>query len=120
MSNPTLEDALGEFYAGIFAKKVSEALKVACLGTIQTGKKGSLAIMLEFKQIGDSDSVKVKHTLKYLKPTKNGKVAEENTTTTAMYIDKDGYLSISPELQVDLLNADQSNKVSPIGVRNHG
>jgi hypothetical protein len=41
MSNPTLEETLQEFDAGIFVNKVTEALKQAALGTVQHGKKGS-------------------------------------------------------------------------------
>jgi hypothetical protein len=78
MSNPTLDETLQEFDAGIFVDKVTEALKQAALGTVQHGKKGSVSLVFELSQIGDSSSVQVKHTLKYVKPTKNGKVSEEN------------------------------------------
>ena len=104
MENPTLSETLQEFDAGLFANKVTEALKTAALGTIQHHRKGSVTIVIELEQIGDSDSVQVKHTLKYVKPTRNGKVSEENTTTTPFYVNKDGFLTISPELQEDLFN----------------
>jgi len=120
MSNPTFEETMQEFDAGIFINKVTEALKMAALGTIQHGKKGNVTLVFELNQIGDSDSVQVKHTLKYSKPTRNGKATEENTTTTPMYVNKDGFLTISPELQADLFAADKTNKITTIGAKNNG
>jgi hypothetical protein len=114
MSNPTLDETLQEFDAGIFVDKVTEALKQAALGTVQHGKKGSVSLVFELSQIGDSSSVQVKHTLKYVKPTKNGKVSEENATSTAMFVNKDGYLAISPELQTDLFFNKNENIVTSI------
>lgn len=105
MSNPTLDETLQEFDAGIFVNKVTEALKMAALGTIQHHRKGTVTLVFDLEPIGDSSSVQVKHTLKYCKPTKNGKQSEENTTSTPMYVGKDGFLTISPELQDDLFNA---------------
>jgi hypothetical protein len=114
---PTLYETLEELDAGIFANKVNEAMKMAAQGTVQHGKKGSITVHLEFDQIGDSSSVQIKHTLKYTKPTKNGKQSEENTTTTPMYVDNLGYLTISPQTQDDLFAADKTNNVTKIGSR---
>lgn len=109
----TLDNMLQELDAGIFVNKVTEALKMAALGTIQNGKKGCVTLVFEFSQIGDGCSVQVNHKLKYIKPTKNGKMIEENATITPMYVNKDGYLTISPELQADLF-ADDKNIVTSI------
>lgn len=118
MSNPTLDETLGEFDAGIFVSKATEALKLAALGTIQSSKKGSVTIVLELERIGSSDSVQVKHTLKYTKPTINGKATEENTTSTPMYVDKNGFLTINPQTQDDLFKSDKTNNITSIGRHN--
>jgi hypothetical protein len=102
MSNQTLEEMLGELDAGLFVYKVTEALKMVALGTVQHSKQGQVSMIFDLKQIGDSSSVAVSHTLKYSKPTTNGKMSEENKTVTPMYVNRDGYLTISPELQADL------------------
>lgn len=120
MAKPTLDDTLGEFDAGIFVAKTTEALKMAALGTIQSGKKGSITIHLELDRIGDSSSVKVKHTLKYVKPTTNGKMAEENTTSTPMYVDNLGYLTISPQTQDDLFKTNGGDNIARFGAKNNG
>ncbi|MGZ4954119.1 MAG: hypothetical protein ACXV8Q_03315 [Methylobacter sp.] len=118
MAKPQLDEILGELDAGIFVQKAQEALKLAALGTIQAkGKKGSVTIHLELDRIGETSSVTVKSTLKYTKPTSNGKLAEENTTSTPMYVDNLGYLTISPQTQEDLFNADKSN-VAQFGAKN--
>jgi hypothetical protein len=62
--DPTIDEMIGEFDAGIFTSKVT-ALKLVTIGTIENDKKGQVTIILDFEQIGDSSSVQVKHTLKY-------------------------------------------------------
>lgn len=115
MAKPTLNDTLDELDAGIFLAKAEEALKQVAMGVIATGKKGQVTITLDLDQINDSSSVMVKHTLKYNRPTKNGKTTEENTTSTPMYSDPLGYLTISPQTQDDLFAADKGNNVTKIG-----
>lgn len=117
MSKPTLPEILGEFDAGAFETKTMKALIMAAQGVIDTGKKGSVTIVIDLDRIGDSSSVQVKHTLKYVKPTKNGKSSEENSTSTPMYVDREGYLTISPETQNDLFKADTNNNVTKINKR---
>ncbi|WP_197026935.1 hypothetical protein [Methylomonas sp. 11b] len=42
------------------------------------------------------------HTLKFSKPTRRGKATEEMTTSTPMYVNNLGCLTISPQTQDDL------------------
>ena len=114
---PTIQDTLDEFDAGLFMTKLQEALKMVALGTIQNGKKGSVTIALELEQIGASSSVQVKHTLKYVKPTVNGKSSEENTTSTPMYVDNFGYLTISPQTQEDMFKSSERTVTPLRGVK---
>ncbi|WP_347989470.1 hypothetical protein [Methylomonas sp. AM2-LC] len=100
--NPSFPEILGEFDAGIFQDKVQEALKMVALGTINHGKKGSLVIQIDLEQIGNSSSVTVKHTVKYAQPTRNGKSSEEATTSTPMYVNNLGYLTINQQTDADL------------------
>lgn len=104
MEKPTLDEILGEFDAGIFTDKATEALRIVALGVVQSGKKGSVSINIDLQQIGQSDSVTVKHTLKFSKPTKNGKQNEENTTATPMFVSNEGYLSVSSRTQRELFS----------------
>lgn len=118
--NPNLAEMFGEFDAGIFTNKATEAIKLVTIGTVQHRKKGQIIIILDFDPIGESDSVKVKHTLKYNRPTKNGKQTEENATTTPMYVNREGYLTISPQLQEDLFKNNQSDNVVNLKGKNNG
>ncbi len=115
MTQPNLDEILGELDAGIFVQKIERALKESALGTIISGKKGNVTISLELEQVGDS-SVNVKHTLKYTKPAKNGKLMEENTTQTHMYVDNFGYLTINTQMQDDIFKATEtSGNITKIG-----
>ncbi|TPQ24912.1 hypothetical protein [Methylomonas koyamae] len=104
MQQPTLYETLDEFDAGLFAKKTHEQLKDVALAVIRGDgkKKGKVTIEIELDKIGDSSSVTVAHTLKVSKPTKRGKATEEDTTSTPMYVDNFGYLTIAPQTQEDL------------------
>lgn len=116
MSQPTISETLGEFDAGLFMEKVQESLKLVALGVVNSGKKGQVKITLDLGRIGDSSSVQVNHTLKYVKPTKNGKSVEENSTSTPMYVDNLGYLTIHPQTQADLFTS--SEKVAQFKGKN--
>lgn len=109
-----LTEILGEFDAGIFNCKAMETLKMVALGTVETGKKGKVIITLDFDRIGDSNSVQIHHSLTYTKPTKNGKISELNTTSTPMYVDTMGYLTISPKAQADLFQSEKPNNTFKI------
>lgn len=101
--NPTITDTLGEFDAGLFMQQFETALKEVAIGVIaNTKKKGSVTMTLELERIGESDSVTVNHTLKFNKPTRRGKAGEEMTTSTPMYVNNLGYLTISPQTQDDI------------------
>lgn len=107
---PTLNDIIGEFDAGIFEAKSLEALKMVALGVIANGKKGNVTIKLDLEQIGETGYVEIKHKLSYSKPTRNGKVSEENETSTPMYVDSMGNLSVYPADQEDMFRADKLNQ----------
>lgn len=109
-----LIDIIGEFDAGIFTAKIMAALKLVSLGVVNNGKKGNVTISLNMERIGDSHSVQIHHALKYCSPTKNGKTSEENTTSTPMYVDNYGILTISPQLQQDLFDAEKKTNVSQL------
>lgn len=103
MTNPLHQ--LEMLDAGIFAKKTAQAITATALSTVaQDGnaKTGVVTITLEFKRIQDSDQVHIKHTLKYSKPTKRGKQAEEDTTHSVAHVATTGELSINAYDQRDL------------------
>ncbi len=51
----------------------------------------------------DENRVKIKHKLSYVRPTNRGKISEEDTTETPMYVNRGGRLTILQEDQGQLL-----------------
>lgn len=88
--------------AGIFAERLSAALRDTALGVVHTGKKGKLTITMDLERIGDSSQVTCKHQIKSVKPTLKGRVLEEATTSTPLHVTTGGVLSLFPESQADL------------------
>jgi hypothetical protein len=101
---------LGDLDAGIFLEKISRAVKETAIGTVAHGKKGKVVIELAMDRIGESSQITMTHKLKFDRPTKRGKVAEEDATETALYVSPRIGLSIMPDTQTDWLTANNANK----------
>lgn len=98
-------DFLGELDAGVFMNKISAALNATALGVLNNGGKGKVALEFDLDRISNSveeKRVSIKHKLKFVTPTPRGKVSEEDTTETPMYVGKGGKLTILQEDQGQL------------------
>ena len=95
-------EVIGDLDAGVFAQKMEHALHAVAEGVVATGKAGKVTITFDIKQIATSNQVAVKHKLAFVRPTNNGKIAEENTTETPMHVGVRGKLTLFPESQAEL------------------
>lgn len=98
MAKTDVHEFLGELDAGIFENKLATALSEVALGVLAHDKQGSVKIEFTLKKAdSDNPSVQIQHKLSYVKPTKRGKSAEEDTTATPMFVHKGGVLSVTPD-----------------------
>lgn len=97
-------DMLGELDAGVFEQKLGRALSEVAMGVVTTGKKGKVVVTLDMAQIANSNQVNLTHSLKYVKPTGNGRVTEENATATPMHVGTGGKLTLFPDTQERLFD----------------
>lgn len=95
-------DVLTELDAGVFEEKLSRALADCAAGVVDTGKAGKIVITLDMKRIAASHQVTVKHGVKFVRPTINGKVTEENATETPLYVGARGKLTVTPDTQQEM------------------
>jgi len=104
-SNAAATD-VGEFIAnldgGMFERKLSIALSQIAAAVTDRGKEGEVILKLTLKPIINTCQVHVKHTLKYTRPTMNGKSSEEENRTTSMYVGKYGALSLAHPHQINI------------------
>jgi hypothetical protein len=105
--NTNVADMLSELDAGVFEQKLARALSDVAMGAVTTGKKGKVIITFDMAQIANSSQVNLSHSLKYIKPTGNGRVTEENTTATPMHVGAAGKLTLFPDTQERLFDADK-------------
>ncbi|MCV4731818.1 M48 family metalloprotease, partial [Escherichia coli] len=56
-------------------------------GVMNTKTKGKVSLNLEIEPF-DENRVKIKHKLSYVRPTNRGKISEEDTTETPMYVNR--------------------------------
>ncbi len=98
-------DFLGELDAGVFINKIAGALNTAALGVLNNGNKGKVVLTFDIDRMGNSieeKRVMIKHKLQYITPTPRGKVSEEDTTETPMFVNRGGKLTILQEDQGNL------------------
>ncbi len=105
-----IQTLLPDLDGGLFEQKIGDALSDIALSVVTTGKQGKFAIEFDIKQIGNSSQVTIGHTLKYTKPTRRGKVVEEDKTETPMHVGKTGDMTLFPENQLDLIPREDREK----------
>ncbi|WP_417500769.1 hypothetical protein [Marinobacter sp.] len=98
---------------GVFIQKLARALSEVAGGVVDNNDKGRVDIQLNVKRIGQSYQVNIGSTLKYTVPTLRGKISEEDTTETPMYVNTGGKLSIFPENQGQLLTKQGQPNTQP-------
>lgn len=89
---------------GNFDRKLSIALSQVAASVVDNNRDGEVNIKLKFKRIPGTAQVHCEHTLKYLRPTMDGKASEEETRTTALHVGKFGKLSLAPENQISMFD----------------
>lgn len=97
-----VHEFIGDLDGGVFEEKVSRAISDVAGAVIDHSEKGKISIELEFSQIGNSGQVMIKHKLYYSRPTSKGKIGEENTTKTPMYVGPKGKVTLFPEGQAQM------------------
>lgn len=95
-------ELVGELDAGIFEGKATAALREVAQGVNYTRRPGKVTLTFDIKPIGDSSQVHVAHTVSYSKPMPKGRITEDDTTHTPMYVGRNGVMSIYPDTQQKL------------------
>lgn len=106
-NSPDFSETLAELDAGLLLSKLSQSLGTVALGVINHHKKGKVVLTLELEQIGETSQINLNHKISYIKPTLRGKSMEEDTTSTPVYANKNGHLTVSPETQFDMYSTQQ-------------
>lgn len=100
-----IPDFFGELDGGVFETKLSAALNEVALGVLNNGSKGKVQVTFDFSRLSnsvDEKRVGISHKLTFVKPTNRGKIAEEDTTETPMYVNRGGKLTVLQEDQGQL------------------
>lgn len=92
---------ISDLDGGVFEQKYGAILSDVALSVNNTSKKGKVTIEIEFSAL-DENRVTLSHKLKFTAPTMRRNRSEENTTSTPMYVNKGGRLSLFKEDQGQL------------------
>jgi hypothetical protein len=89
---------------GVFDRKLSIALSQVAAASVDHDKAGEVSIKFTFKKIPGTTQVHCEHSLKFSKPTPDGKSGEEEKRTTALHVGKFGKLTLAPENQMSFID----------------
>lgn len=95
-------EILENLNAGIFSAAAEHAMAEVALATVTTGKKGTVTMTFDFRQIGQSSQVAITHTLKFKKPKLRGSVVEDTQAETPLHVEAGGKLTLFPTKSGDL------------------
>ena len=80
---------------GQFEHRLSIALSTVAAAVVDHEKKGSVSITFSFERIPGTHQVRCEHSLKYSRPTMDGKLGEEEARSTVLHVQKFGKLSLA-------------------------
>jgi hypothetical protein len=109
-----LNEFLAEVDSGAFERQLTAFLTEVSKSIYRFNKGGKLDVTFKIEpaatsaQNGAGIKVKVVSTAKYSRPTPTGKINEETTTETPMWVNKDGSISLLAKSHDDLF-AGQDN-----------
>lgn len=93
---------------GVFDRKLSIALSQVAAATVDNDKVGEVSVKFSFKRIPGTAQVHCEHTLKFSRPTADGKAGEEEKRITPLHVGKFGRLTIAPENQLSMFASDKA------------
>lgn len=92
---------------GILAQKINAAVAETAFAVAHGDdkrKKGRITIELTLELMSDdSRMLQVSHKLMNSRPTKRGKVTTEDETSTPLYCNHHGKLTLAPDTQLDFI-----------------
>lgn len=80
---------------GVFDRKLSIALSQVAAATVDNDKQGKVTVEFAFSRIAGTSQVRCEHTLKFVKPTMDGKAGEEEKRSTVLHVGKFGALTLA-------------------------
>lgn len=113
-----IQEFMSEVDTGAFSNKVSAYLTEVAANVARHDKAGKLVLTFEIKpakhsnQNGSGVKANVTSKVSYVRPTLNGKLAEENTTETPMVINKDGTVSLLAKSHDDMFADDKLTSIA--------
>ena len=101
-STPTdVAQLIDDLDAGMLKRALSIAISQAAAGAVDHSENGKVVLELVFKPIEHTTQVHCEHTLKFTRPTQDGRSIEEQTRKTTLYVGRHGRVTLLPP-QVDL------------------
>lgn len=97
-----VSEFISDLDGGQFERMVAVALGEAGAAAVDHNKVSNVDMKLTIERIPGTHQVTIKHTLKYQRPTADGKRSEEATRKTVMHVGKNGVMSLMPKNQLNI------------------
>ncbi len=99
------EHTLPVLDAGVFEEKLNRYFRDVATAVVTNDdarKRGKVTIEFSLERIKETHQVTMTHKLVTESPTNNGKKVEHNTTSTVLFVNLTGTLTIAPEAQLNM------------------
>jgi hypothetical protein len=104
---------VGEFVTdldgGMFDRMLSIALSQTAAAVVDHERVGEVTVKFKMEKIQGTTQIRLAHTLKFSKPTMNGKAGEETEGATVLHVGRYGALSLA---QPSLLAKDRQGNLT--------
>lgn len=99
-----VQEFISDLDGGVFEEKLSKVLSDVAGAVVDHDVAGKVNITIDIKRIGNSHQVMLAHKLSYSRPTSKGKISEDNTTSTPMYVGPQGALTLFAPNQTQMFD----------------
>jgi hypothetical protein len=112
-NHTNIETLMAELDGGTLGARIAAALADAAVGVAACNdkrKKGKVNVEFSITPVGgDQTQVQIDHTVKFATPTQRGKKLEEISTSSVMYCSNRGALTVLPNTNRDMFQADEAD-----------
>lgn len=101
-TEPDFSAVIAELQGGTVAQLATRLMADVAMATAQVGdsrKKGKLVLTLVFTPTNGDRMLDIEHTLEYRHPTDKGWKAEAAADVQAMFVNRKGALTVTPDTQ---------------------
>jgi len=106
-----VDEMMAVLDSGTFKRNLAKALSEVANAVVNFERVGKVTVGFDIRPLGSGAQVMINHCLTFVQPTMKGKISEDHTTSTPMFVDKKGNMTLMPNNQTDMFEDDKVTKL---------